>query len=157
MSRRMSGRMSGRTSSGPSRRTSAPSGRMVRWVAVSLTAILAGALFASCESGPSGPGAWQGSVESVARAFGAAVIEVQGAGIQGFEGEGTTLVFWTATAAPDNYRVVLVSPEGSQTVRFRTRVLDLAAGPPAGTTVEAVTLLNGPVPTVGDFSVRFVH
>ncbi len=119
--------------------------------------ILAGALLGSCESGPSGPGAWESSVESVARAFGAVVVEVQGAGVQGFDGVGTTQVFWSPTAVPDNYRVVLVSPEGSQTLRFRTHVSDLAQGPPSGTTVEAVTLLNGAVPSVSDFSVRFVH
>lgn len=107
-----------------------------------------------CESGPSGPGSWDAAVENVTMSFGAAVIEVQGAGIAGFDAAGTTRVFWSETAQPDNYRVVLISPEGSTSIPFRVRVTDLAGPVPGGTVLEAADLLNNPVAGLTDFSVR---
>jgi len=111
-------------------------------------------LAVGCESGPSGPGSWDASVESLTMSFGAVVIEVQGPGIAGFDGAGTTQVFWSATAQPDNYRVVLISPEGSNSLPFRVRVSDLAGAVPGGTVIEAADLLNNPVARLTDFSVQ---
>ena len=113
-------------------------------------------LFASigCESGPSGPGSWDAAVENATMSFGAAVIEVQGPGIVGFEPAGTTQVYWAETTQVDNYRVVLISPEGSSSVPFRVRVSDLGGPVPGGTVVEVADLLNNPVAVLSTFSVR---
>jgi len=110
-------------------------------------------LAVGCESGPSGPGALDARVESLTSSFGAAVVEVQGPGIAGFDGAGTTQVFWSATSQPDNFRVVLVSPEGSNTLAFRIRVGDLGGPIPGGTVIEAADLLNDPVARLTDFAV----
>ena len=122
-----------------------------------LLAVVAAAMVAvvsACESGPSGPGTRDAFVESAAAAFGAAVIDVQGPGIVGFEPVGANQVFWSATAQPDNYRVVVVSPAGGSSVPFRIRVRELADPPPSGTVIEAAGVDDNPVASLLHFSVQ---
>lgn len=99
-----------------------------------------------------GPGSWTATVEGPV-AVGAALVEVRGEGITGFEGAGDSQVFPDPTPATRGVRrVVVVSPSGA--VSFRITVEDAATAPPAITLVSAADLASQPLAALGGFSVR---
>ncbi|MFQ5535819.1 MAG: hypothetical protein ACE5GJ_00070 [Gemmatimonadota bacterium] len=106
--------------------------------------LVVGALFASaCDSGPSGPGTLNARVEGPPT-LGAAVIEVTGGGIQGFEDQGDTRVYGAMVSEVENrYRVVVISPEGG-TIRFGIRVDDVGADLPSASVVTTASTDNLP-------------
>ncbi len=95
------------------------------------------AVLTGCDLGPSGPGIVNGSVTGDAT-LGAVVLDVTWPGVVGFEGQGSTQVYFAAVAgSPDRYRVVLVSPTGGD-VPFAIVVDDAYLQSPVVTLVEAV-------------------
>ena len=66
---------------------------------------------AACDSGPEGPGSLIG--RATGDALGAVVLQVEGVGIQGFAGRGTTQVYWSGDPGRVNtHRVILIDPQG---------------------------------------------
>lgn len=99
-------------------------------------AALALTTLAACDTGPDGPGTVAGTVTG-ASGLGAVVLEVDWAGIQGFEGQGSTQVYSApVAAAPNRYRVILVGPAGGD-LTFGIRVDDVYLEGPVVTVVEA--------------------
>lgn len=117
---------------------SARRGGPMRW-AVLATALL---VPAACDSGPEGPGPLTARVES-AQPLGAVVLEVSGAGVTGFEGQGATRVFGAVDAlGPGRHRVVLVSPDGATELRFSVVFADRKGAMPAVTALSAASPAN---------------
>lgn len=89
------------------------------------------------DSGPSGPGSLQATVESGSIRVGAVVLTIEGMGITGFSPQGTTRVFSNRLSAT-THRVVVVggTPGG---VPFLINVEDVGATLPAVTVIEAVS------------------
>jgi len=115
--------------------------------------ILALFLLAGCDSGPDGPGDLSGTVQSSGSPLGAVVIEVVGAGIEGFQGTGDTKVFWARQEDPNIYRVVVVG-DGSGDLRFSVSVRDRGARVPRALVASAVDAENGILPVANDLRVR---
>ena len=118
-----------------------------------LVLTVAAALFlAGCDSAPDGPGTVDAIVESP-QPLGAVVLEFTGGGVEGFDGQGTTLVY-SALVAPTEarYRVILVSPDGSP-LRFGIRVANVRDAQPMVTAVTAASPSNQFV-TPGGLQVR---
>ena len=113
-----------------------------------------GVLVAACE--PSGPGSLTATVVMPA-ATGAAVVELVGPRVTGFEGLGDTRVFPApATAADTVRRVVVVSPTGTS-LQFRVDVEDIRADPPRGQIVDAVDPTNHKVTSLTGYGVRIAR
>jgi hypothetical protein len=108
------------------------------------------ALTAACD-GREGPGYLAAALEGPLP-LGAAVVDVRGVGIMGFEPAGTTRVFSAVTPA-GVHRVVLVG-ETTGDLTFRIRVEDPKAAPPTGVVVSAADAEDRPVTSVIPFSVR---
>jgi hypothetical protein len=125
------------------------------WRRSAAAALLAVAtLSAGCDSGPKGPGFLSASVEGPVP-LGAAIVEVQGQGVIGFEGAGGTHVF-SASAQPGSHRVVLVG-ETPGPLGFRVQVQELRDAPPTAAVLSAAGSDNIPLATVQAFQVRIVR
>lgn len=130
---------------------------LVRIALVVAVALGAGA----CDDDPSGPGVFNGRVASSAdEPAGAAVIEITGEGIEGFEASGSSRIFSRTVQAPTEeegeglYRVVVVAPAGSA-LRFGVRVEDVAMGVPTVTLVSVADTANEPVGSLEDYRIHF--
>lgn len=115
----------------------------------------------ACDDDPSGPGTLTGwVVSSVDEPAGAAVIEITGEGIEGFETSGSSRVFSQTVRPPTEeegeglYRVVVVAPAGSA-LRFDVRVEDVAAGAPTATLVSVADTANEPIGSLEDYRIYF--
>lgn len=117
-----------------------------------LTAVLTAVLvLASCDIGPEGPGMVSGTVTGN-RDLGAAVLDVAWKGVQGFEGQGGTQVYWAPVPGEvDRYRVILVDATGGD-LSFGISVDDVYLEGPVVTVVEAADVANEPR-AVSDLSV----
>lgn len=131
-----------------------PLGRIALVVVVALGA-------GACDDDPSGPGIFTGwVVSSAGEPAGAAVIEITGEGIEGFEAAGSSRVFSRTVRPPTEesgeglYRVVVVAPAGSA-LRFGVRVEDVAMGIPTATLVSVADTANVPVGSLGDYRIHF--
>ena len=120
--------------------------------AIAALATLAAALLVgACE--PSGPGSLTATVVMPA-ATGAAVVELVGPRVTGFEGLAGTRVFPAPATADDTVRrVVVVSPTGTS-LQFRLDVEDIRADPPRGQVVDAVDPTNHKVTSLTGYTVR---
>jgi hypothetical protein len=95
----------------------------------------------ACDTGPVGPATIAGTVTGPAD-LGAVVLDVVWAGVQGFEGQGSTQVYSAQlTAEKDRHRVILVGPAGGD-LSFGILVDDLYLEGPLVTVVEAVATDN---------------
>ena len=102
---------------------------------------------AACDSGPSGPGTLEARVQ--ADALGAAVLEVEGGGIQGFVGRGSTQVYSGAVPGRAGvHRVIVVDPVGGDIV-FEVEVDDVRMDGPIVTVVKAANTGNVPMSVSG--------
>lgn len=117
-------------------------------------ALIIGLVAWGCDSGPSGPGNLVGTVQSVDRPVGGAVLEVVGKGIQGFSGAGGSRVFWAPKGTTDTYRVVVITPTAGDP-QFQVAVADLGAGKPRATVISVVDGSNLTLPPTSDYKVRF--
>ena len=114
-----------------------------------LSAALTG--LSACQTGPDGPGTVSGTVTGPAD-LGAAVLDVVWAGVQGFEGQGSTQVYSAAVAGePNRYRVILVGPAGGD-LTFGIFVDDVYLEGPIVTVVDATGSDNLPR-SIGDVRV----
>jgi hypothetical protein len=111
-------------------------------------AVLGVALLAACDLGPSGPTTIDGSV-SGDTTLGAAVLDVTWPGVTGFEGRGSTRVYFAPVAGfPDRFRVILVSPTGGD-LPFAITVEDAYLRSPDVSVVEAAGTDNRPLSVNG--------
>ena len=102
---------------------------------------------AGCDSGPSGPGALVATVTG--ESLGGVALQIEGAGIRGFEGLGETQVYAAPLAAtPNAFRVLLVAPRGDE-LRFEIQVDDVAMDDPIMTVVSAAGIDNLTLLTAG--------
>ncbi|MDH3422233.1 MAG: hypothetical protein OEN00_04540 [Gemmatimonadota bacterium] len=115
---------------------------MSRLVLVGLLCVALTGLSA-CQTGPDGPGTVSGRVTGPAD-LAAAVLDVVWAGVQGFEGQGSTQVYSAEVAGePDRYRVILVGPAGGD-LTFGIVVDDVYLEGPIVTVVNAAGSDNLP-------------
>jgi hypothetical protein len=121
---------------------------MMRWA--TRAALIAAVAVAACDD-RQGPGYLGGALEGPLP-LGAAVVDVRGTGIMGFEPAGTTRVF-SAVTPEGIHRVVLVG-EAAGGLEFRIKVEDPSAAPPVGVLVSAADGEDRPVTSVAPFSVR---
>ena len=99
-------------------------------------AVLGVGLITACDLGPSGPDTVEGTVTGDAT-LGAAVLDVTWPGVVGFEGRGSTQVYFAPVPGfPDRYRVILVSPTGGD-IPFAIAVDDAYLRSPTVMVVEA--------------------
>jgi hypothetical protein len=113
-----------------------------RFAMAALTALALVGTYA-CDTGPDGPGTVSGTVTGGAD-LGAVVLDVIWAGVQGFEGQGSTQAYSAAVAGEvDRYRVILVGPGGGD-LSFGIRVDDLYLGGPVVTLIDATGTNNLP-------------
>ena len=113
-----------------------------------LWAILFGV--AACE--PSGPGEFTATVMAPVPT-GAAVVEIAGRTIRGFEGLGDVSTFAVSSAVGDSiHRVILVSPSGGE-LRFAIRVEDVGGVPPRAVVVSAADPSNQPILGLAGYAV----
>ena len=116
-----------------------------------LVLALALATLSACETGPRGPRTLAGRVVGSADLAGA-VLDVVWSEVTGFEGQGSTQVYWAPVAGEsDRYRVILVAPSGGQ-LTFGLQVEGHYLHAPIVTVVEVVATDNLPRP-VGDVRV----
>ncbi len=108
----------------------------------------------ACDSGPSGPGDLNGTVETPGPVLGGAVLEVVGKGITGFSGSGSTHAFFSPTGVDHTYRVVLIA-EVPGPIQFRVSVQNVGAKKPAASVVNIVSGGDVPLPATSDYRVRF--
>lgn len=109
--------------------------RLPRTVATALVGLLA---LAACDSGPQGPG----SLTAVAAApsLGGVVLEVEGSGIQGFAGRGSTRVYSAAVEGRTGvYRIILIDPEPGE-LAFDLEVDDVGM---EGPIVKVISATDG--------------
>jgi hypothetical protein len=100
-----------------------------------LLAALAVGVLGACDSDPSGPGAFL--ARASAPGLGAVVLEVEGQGITGFAGRGSTRVYSAAVPSrPRVHRVVLVDAVGGE-IGFDIQVEDVGMERPVVTVVQA--------------------
>lgn len=103
----------------------------VRWAGVLGLTLFLGA----CDSGPEGPGSFVGRASG--ESLGAVLLEVQGPGIAGFAGRGSTQVYSGGVPSKvDTYRVILVDPQGGD-IGFEIEVEDLGMEGPIITVIQA--------------------
>jgi hypothetical protein len=96
---------------------------------------------AACDSGPSGPGTLSATVSGPA-SLGAVLLEVTGAGVQGFVGQGGTRVYGAQVSAVDGtHRVLALTADGGP-LRVGIEVLDLGAEPPIVMVLKAASTEN---------------
>lgn len=107
----------------------------------------------ACDSGPKGPGFVSATIEGPIP-LGAAIVEVHGEGVIGFEGAGSTHVFSAPIQA--GHRVVLVGDTPGD-LAFKVRVQELRDGLPSATVVSASGADDIPLATVQAFQVRIVR
>jgi hypothetical protein len=118
-------------------------------LAVLTAAALTG--LSACDTGPDGPGTVSGTVTGAVD-VGAVVLDVIWAGVQGFDGQGSTQVYSAAVAGEqDRYRVILVGPTGGE-ISFGIRVDDVYLEGPVVTLIDATGTNNLPR-SVGDLRV----
>jgi hypothetical protein len=108
-------------------------------------------LVSACE--PSGPGSLTATIEMPAPT-GAAVVELVGPRVTGFEGLGGTRVFPAPATAVDTVRRVVVVSPGGTSLQFRVDVEDVRADAPRGRVVEAVDPANQRVTSLAGYAVR---
>lgn len=109
-------------------------------------------LVAACgDSGPSGPGSLQATVNSGSIPVGAVVLAIEGMGITGFSPQGTTRVFSNRLSATTHRVVVVGGTPGS--VPFLINVEDVGATLPAVTVIEAVSGNDQAIADVSGISV----
>lgn len=102
---------------------------------------------AACDSGPSGPGTL--TVVATGASLGGVVLEVEGAGIRGFAGRGSTRVYSAPVQGRTGvHRVVLVGPEPGD-LPFEMQVDDLGMEGPVVTVVQAARDDNFVIPASG--------
>jgi hypothetical protein len=120
--------------------------------------LLAATLFAitACDSGPSGPGAFTGTMDQTTTAVGAVVLEVTGPGIQGFSPAGSTRLFHRRIGEEERFRVVLVNTAPGA-LAFRVDVRDVSAGAPQAVVIEAADEENRILTNPGSLVVRFAR
>lgn len=110
----------------------------VRWLWVVLVATTA-----ACDSGPSGPGSLE--VFVTGEGIGGALLQVDGAGVRGFEALGDTRIYSSPDARlPTRHRVVVITP-GSGEMRFSMTVDDVDMETPQVTVLQATRADNRPV------------
>lgn len=120
-------------------RSHAAGGRRLA-VALMLTLVA----LAGCDFGPSGPGVLTGRAS--ADALGAVVLEMQGSGIRGFSGRGSTQVYSAPVAGRSGvHRVILIAPDGGD-LGFDVEVEDVGMEGPAVTVVQAARIDNATMP-----------
>jgi hypothetical protein len=126
--------------------------RSARGVALAL--LLAGG---ACDSGPKGPGFLQASIEGPVP-LGAAIVEVQGEGVLGFEGAGSTHVFEApgTPSDPTVHRLVLIG-ETPGDLRFKVQVQEVRDRPPSATIIQASGADDIPLASVQAFQVNIVR
>ncbi len=97
----------------------------------------------SCDSGPSGPGPYAGSVETVGGSPGSVLLLVTGDGLIRVEGTGGTLG-WSGPVSgdPGEMRVLLVDPDPSGALTFRLFVDDVSAPTPAFSVLQLADRQN---------------
>ena len=118
-----------------------------------LMAALTLAALTACETGPRGPHTLSGRVIGPADLAGA-VLDVAWSEVTGFEGQGSTQVYWAPVAGErDRYRVILIAPSGGQ-LTFGLHVDGRHLYGPVITVVEAVATDNLARP-VADMRVVF--
>ena len=98
---------------------------------------------AACDGGPKGPGVINGTIISPLN-LGAVVLEVEGASVRGFVGNGDTQAYGSVVpGVGGRHRVVLVSRSGSS-IQFGIQVEELRARSPIVTVVFAAGADNIP-------------
>lgn len=117
-------------------------------------ALLAGLLAAGCDSGPEGPGFLTARIEGPTP-LGAAVVEVTGAGVTGFEGAQSTHVIPRETGV-GVHRVVLIGETPGELV-FQVGVQDVRAAPPVATVLSAADAQNQPLSSLQAFQVQIAR
>ncbi len=93
---------------------------------------------AACESGPSGPGTITAFASGPS--VGGVVLEVQGAGIQGFTARGSSRVYSAAVAGREaTHRVIIITPDPGE------MAMDIAVDDVGmeGPTIRVVSAANG--------------
>lgn len=106
-----------------------------------LAALLA---VAACDSGPSGPGTLTGVATGAS--LGGVVLEVEGTGIRGFAGRGSTRVYSAPVQGRAGvHRVILIGPEPGD-LPFEVQVDDLGMEGPVITVVQAARGDNFAIP-----------
>lgn len=109
---------------------------------------------AACDSGPSGPGALEGTATGAS--LGVALLEVEGAGINGFEGRGSTQVYSAAVPGRTGvYRVIVLDRAGGS-LGFAVDVDDRGMEGPVVTVIQAADTDNVPM-SAGGVSVSIVR
>jgi hypothetical protein len=110
--------------------------------------LLGVATLAACDSLPSGPGTVAGTVTGDA-SLGAVVLDVTWAGIQGFQGAGSTQAY-SAPVADERrrFRLVLIDPVGGD-LHFAIDVDDVYLEGPVVTVVSAADTNNQPMSVDG--------
>jgi len=123
---------------------------MRTWSRLGSALALAGVLaLAACDSGPEGPGVLTARLTSP-QPLGAVVLEFTGAGITGFEGQGTTQVFGAVGGAgSQRHRVILVSPTGATEIRFGIAFADRAGTMPSVVAISASSPTNVSISAAG--------
>jgi hypothetical protein len=115
--------------------------RRARWLAVVLSLVA----LTACETGPREPRTLAGRVVGPADLAGA-VLDVVWSEVTGFEGQGSTQVYWAPVAGESGrYRVILIAPSGGQ-LTFGLQVDGRYLNGPVITVVEAVATDNLPRP-----------
>ena len=125
--------------------------RRLRLVAVTAISLALGA----CDWGPRGPGQLRGIVLSGVSPVGAIVLEVSGAGVQGFSEAGQTRVFF-AEPQTDVYRVVLVAADPDR-IRFRVDMDDVRSPKLTTVVVEAVDDSDAPIIDLSGITVELLR
>ena len=117
---------------------------------VRTTLAVVGALaLAACDSGPKGPGVLPATVVAP-QPVGAVVLEFTGAGILGFEAQGTTLVYSAPSpGGAEKHRVILVSPAGGKEIRFGIELADRAGAMPTVAAISAASPSNASMVAAG--------
>ena len=117
--------------------------------------VVIGALFlAGCDSGPSGPGAFEGIVTG--EGLGGVLLQVDGPGIRGFTALGDSRVYGAPDAdRPARHRVIVIAPSSGD-LRFAIDVDDLDMEGPIITVLQATRADNRLV-TPSAASVRIVR
>jgi hypothetical protein len=108
----------------------------------------------ACDSGPKGPGFLDATLQGPVP-LGAAVVEVTGAGVIGFEGAGTTHVI-SRPSGEGVHRVVLIG-EAAGDLRFRVQVDEVRDATPSATVLSAADGANQPLTSLQPFQVRIVR
>ena len=124
---------------------------MIRLVPRRLTPVLLSCLavlLAACGDDPSGPGALVATVVAPDGVDpGGVVVEVSGAGVEGFGGLASSQAFAGDVVGGGTSRRVVVVGDGP--LSFQIDVLDVAAAMPTATVLTAVGRNNQPLSTAG--------